>query len=412
MNNLTNSNKVQVQSFGNYLNDVWIIALLFVFIQHLTTISLPFIWIGLQLIIAIIASLVYSKTGPNLIVALVVPTVALLPLFLIGAPLWLYIISLGISIWRIQARFHTMQDEQTLDGSFTLLFCTTFLGVYLLCLFMKFQGYSTTLFILLIGGMTLFVGVRLFSIWVHTDKRNSLSFQQLLLVYIAGILGVTVLTSFIYWIVDDIREMVDELIAVIISLAIIPLGPFIEYLVNLIDKFRKESGPLSELIPNIKQPNIDANNAISKSFSTDFPFEWFIAAVVVVIILIAIVKIVKRKPEESKVEMNNLQYENKIMSVVEKQNSETKSLYVVESSILREKYLQFEIEAKVYELGRVNSETVREWFKRMDWLVENRFFSIYEEVRYGGQVIESSKADLFIKTLEETKKNYFVKKDV
>ena len=48
----------------------------------------------------------------------------------------------------------------------------------------------------------------------------------------------------------------------------------------------------------------------------------------------------------------------------------------------------------------------------MEWVVQDEFFQVYEEVRYGGQTISSEKAQLFQTNLETIKKEFFFEKDV
>ena len=84
----------------------------------------------------------------------------------------------------------------------------------------------------------------------------------------------------------------------------------------------------------------------------------------------------------------------------------------MDTSLLREKYQQFEVEASFYTYNRAKSETVRDWFRRMEWVVQDEFFQVYEEVRYGGQTISSEKAQLFQTNLETIKKEFFFEKDV
>lgn len=412
MNSHIQFTTIQNESFGNYLKDIWTIAMFLVLFQHQTSFSLPFVWISLQFVIGIVALFIFRKTGPSIAVACIVPTIILLLLFAVDAPFWLYAIALGLSTWRIHARYNLVQDEQSVDSNFTLLFFIAFLAVYFFSFLMRFSGYSTPLFTLLISGAIVFVGIRLFTIWISTDKGNSLSFFRLLFVYITGVFGVSALSIFIYWIVDDIRKLVDDLLGVIISVAVIPLGPFVEYIVAFLDNLRIDQIKLSARIPAGEDPELEKAQTTYKSLSTVIPWQWIIIGIVVIVVLFIVIQIRKRKTEQLEVKTNHVHYENNSIIMEEEQNAHSSSLYGVESSILRETYTQFEINAQSYEFIREKSETVREWFERMHWNVHTEFFLIYEEVRYGGQTIQPEKADLFMQTLKEIENNFFIKKEV
>ncbi|WP_342600479.1 hypothetical protein MHB48_05170 [Psychrobacillus sp. FSL H8-0483] len=409
----THQINIQVQSFGKYLQDIWILALIFVLFQNGTTNALPFIWIGLQFVIAIAAQLIFHKTGPNILVPFILPSFILLFLFFIGSPFWLFGLSVIFSIWRIQARFNTMQNEQGNDSLFTLLFFATFLVVHCINFFLGYEGYQSILYTVFVTGIALFVGIRLFSVWINTDKHNSFTFGKVLGIYLISLVSVASFTVFIYFIAPVVRKMMDVFFVVIMRVVVIPFGPLLEYLENLMNSLEIRELKEDTRIPVGEQVKIKPNKIVSEETFLNFPVEWIVFGLTTIVILFFVRYLLKNKPEKLEVERINFQNEtNQMINSEENQQSQQSSLYKVEASLLREKYLQFELEAQRFKLDRNKSETVREWFKRMDWLVEDKFFYIYEEVRYGGQLIENTKADMFIKNLEEIKKYYFVEKNV
>ncbi|MEK4484928.1 hypothetical protein MHH81_04925 [Psychrobacillus sp. FSL H8-0484] len=404
---------IQVQSFGKYLQDIWILALIFVLFQNDTTIALPFIWIGLQFVIAIAAQLIFHKTGPNSLVPFILPSFILLFLFLFGSPVWLFVLGVIISIWRIQERFNTMQNEQGNDSFFTLLFFATFLVVHYINFLMGYEGYHSILYTVFVTGIALFVGIRLFSVWINTDKHNSITLGKGLGIYLISLVSVASFTVFIYFIAPVVRKMMDVLFVAIMRVVVIPFAPLLEYLENLMNGLQIRELEEDTRIPVGEQAKIKPNKIGSEETFLNFPVEWIVYGLATIVILFFVRYLLKSKPEKLEVERINFRNEtNQLINLEENQQSQQSSLYKVESSLLREKYLQFELEAQRFKLDRNKSETVREWFKRMDWLVEDKFFYIYEEVRYGGQLIETTKADMFIKNLEEIKKYNFVEKNV
>lgn len=412
MTNSTRTINIQVQSFGNYLRDIWFVALIFVLFSNQTTIFLPFIWIGLQLVIAVACLFIFRKTGPNMVIPFFIPTITLLILFLFGAPLWLFILGAVISIWRIQTRFNTLQNLQTTDSSFSLLFIATFFLVHFICFIFEYEGFRFLLYTVFGTGIALFSGIRLFSVLINTDKQNSLPKMKLVGVYIVSIVSMASISVLIYFFAPILRKMFEVLFVAILHVVLIPFGPLMSYVENLFVKFQirpmeesnqSEIGELGEL---------ETKDIIVKETSIHFPFEWIFFGLAVIAIIFFIRYLLKNKLEKFEEEQIEIEYENNQINEEEKQKSQSKSLYEVETSLLREKYVAFEMEAHSFGIERNKSETVREWFKRMGWQVADDFYQIYEEVRYGKQSISAIKAELFLGTLNETKNNYFIVKDV
>ncbi|WP_391208232.1 hypothetical protein [Psychrobacillus sp. L4] len=412
MHNSTRTIDIQVQSFGNYLRDIWFIALIFVLFSNETTIVLPFIWIGLQSVVAIACLFIFRKTGPNMVVPFIVPNIILLFLFLFGAPFWLFVLGVVISIWRIQARFNTLQNEQTTDSSFSLLFLATFILVYFICFLLYNEEYRFILYEVFVSGIALLVGIRFFAVSVNSDSHNSLKKSHILSIYLVSIVSIAGLSTLIYILAPFIRKIMDVLFRCILSVALIPFAPLVGYLEDLISKFQMRQFDESLDEPAGEPVGSDTKEIIFKEYSSNLPIEWILFGLATIAILFFIRYLLKNKPDKLKMEQIEIEYENNEINEEEKQKSQSKSLYKVDTSLLREKYVEFEMEAKSFEFERNKSETVREWFKSMNWHVESVFFQLYEEVRYGSHSISSDKAELFLKSLEEVKKNYFVKKDV
>ncbi|MFJ8066520.1 hypothetical protein ACIQYS_18130 [Psychrobacillus sp. NPDC096426] len=413
MNNSTLNIKIQAQSFGNYLRDIWFVALLFVLIRFETTVALPYIWIGLQLIIAIFSLLFFRKTGPNMVIPFVLPSFILLSLFLFGSPIWLFVLSVVFSIWRLQARFNIRQEEQITDNQFTIFYFLTFLGIHFIYYLLGYEGYHFLLYSVFIVGIVLFGGIRLFAVSTNTDKHNALTRTTLIGMYLLSIVVVVCLASVIYYIIPFFRKLFDLLLEAVLRVAIIPFAPVIGYLEDFLKGLQIRQPEEDEHIPIGELPEIETKELATKETFVNFPVGWILTGLAIIVIIFFIRYLLKNKPNKLEIELNNVQYENKQMSdAEEKETKQSNSLYQVETSYLREKYAQFELEAHAYDFVRNKSETVREWFKRMQWQVDTTFFQTYEEIRYGSKMINSEKAELFIKNLEIIKKVNFFKKDV
>lgn len=414
MDIMINQVKVQAQSIGKYIQDVWIVALLLVIFQNDTTIVLPFLWIILQIIIAICMQIIMNRTGPNPIIPFVVPTGVLLILFWFNSPIWLFLIGTGISIWRIQVRFNKIQDDQTVESSYNLNFFLLFLAVHFICFLLGIENYIFPLYSVVISGVVLPIAMRLYAVWISTNKQNSASISQVVGAFFLGLLSLVGLSAVLYFTIPVIRKGLGVLFGKAMSIAVIPFIPLLEYLDKLVSRLEIIVPEESERIQSGEQTELKPNEIVSESLGNGFPFEIIFFVLAVIIIVLFIRYLLKNKPDTISAEPSVIHYINKDVEEdrKEKQINGQQSLYKVDTSLLREKYKEFEVGASLYDFERTKSETVREWFVRMEWTVMDEFFQVYEEVRYGKLTISSEKAELFLSNLEKIKTKYFFEKDV
>lgn len=413
MDNMSNPVKVQAQSMGKYLQDVWLVALLLVIFHSETTFELPFLWIILQTITAISMHIIMSKTGPNPIVPFIVPTSILLVLFLFNSPFWLFLLGAGFSIWRVQVRYNKIQDEQSAESNYNLNFLFLFLAVHFICFILGLESYIFPLYSIVILGAVVSAAMRLYVVWMSTNKQNSASMSQVIGGFFLGLLAVGGLSTLLYLAIPFIRKGLDVLLGKVMSIAIIPFIPLLEYLDKLLSKLEIKVPEEIERIQSAEQMELEPNEIVSESIGSAFPFEiiFFVLAVVAIVFFVKF--LLKNKPETLSADSSVIQYiNNEFEEDKEEQPNGQPTLYKVDTSLLREKYKAFEVEASLYDFDRTKSETVREWFERMEWAAKEEFFQVYEEVRYGGRTIQSEKAEFFLSNLEKIKIKYFFEKEV
>lgn len=404
---------VQAQSMSKYIQDIWFVALLTVVFHDETNFVLPFLWIFLQMIIVICVQIIMRKTGPNPIIPFIIPTSVLLLLFLFNTPLWLYIIGTGISIWRIQIRFNKIQDEQTVESSYNSNFFLLFLIVHFCCFMLGVENYIFPLYSVVVLGIVFFISARLFTVWISTNKQNSASLSQVLSGLSIGLLSVLGLSTVLYFTIPFIRTGFGFLLVKVLSVATIPLIPILEYLDRLLDRVNLKTLEETERSPE-EQLESEPYERVFESVDNIFPFEIVFFIIAIIVILLFVRLLLKNKPDKLPESTSVIHYLNKDLEDEEEgnQSKSSLSLYNVDTSLLREKYQAFELEASLYAYNRSQSETVRDWFQRMEWVVPEEFFQVYEEVRYGGLTITSKKAELFQSHLVNIKNTFFFKKDV
>ena len=414
INNSNPTHKIQIVSFEKYLQDMWVFAIIFVIFLNETIVSTPLLWIILQFITVFVANYIFSKSGPNILVALGLPTVLLTVLLLFGIPIWLYVISALISAWSLHARYNLIQSDPNSDSPYSLVFFATFLSVHFLCYLLAIEDYKLPLYSVFIGGVIFFAGARLFNVQRTSHKQKKESFLKVSLFYMIGIIGVFLLTLFTYFLTPPIRTLFNWVFQGILAVVMIPLMPLLNVLEKFLSGLTKE--PTEE-----EQKDVGANGAMMEDLlpntqeasSYTFNFEWIVLGVIGLAIFGVIAYLISKKIEQSKEKASNdIIYKNEELVVpLQEESSSENTLYRVESSFLRELYLSFEKEANSFGFEREKSETVREWFQRMQWLAKDEFFFIYEEVRYGGHTVKKDKAELYVQEIEKIKK-LFLQKEV
>ena len=311
MNEVLSSKMVQAESLGKYIQDIWIIALVSVIFHQETNIVLPFLWIILQVFIVSCVQIIMSKTGPRPIIPYIVPMGVLLILFLFNSPLWLYIIGTGISIWRLQIRFNKIQDEQSVESNYHLSFFLVFLVVHFICLIIGIEDYIFPLYSIVILGIVIQGATRLYAVWISTNKQNSASLSHVAGGFSIGLVFVVGLSMLVYFTIPLIRTGFGFLLGKVMTIAIIPFVPLLEYLDKLLNKLEIKIPEEMERIPSEEQTELEPQEVVSETLGGAFPFELIFIVFNVLAIILFLRFLMKNKPDELIAEPSVIHYLNK-----------------------------------------------------------------------------------------------------
>lgn len=414
LNNSASVIHMQTVSYEKYLKDMWMAAFFFILIINETTISLPFLWVSMQLLIVVVAHYTFTRFGPSLFTAISIPTVVLLSFFLFGAPFWLYAIGVLISMCSLHYRYNVIPVEEDSDNPFALLSLAVFFLVHFICFLLGMENYKLPLYSIFVGGIIFFAGSRLFTVWRKSYKHTKVKLNQVAILYLVGLTTIFFVSFLIYFIFSPIRQLLNVILQGLFTIVMMPLTPLLIYLEEFLASLFRE--PTEEEPQDMEANDGRIDSLLSKNSEVSnlsISIEWILLVGLSIVVLIIVTYIIKKKIElPVEQEINNFRYGNDDLPIQEEEEINLSTIYRVEASFLRKLYLEFEKEANSLGYEREKSETVREWFKRMAWKVEGEFFSIYEEVRYGGNLVEKEKADTFVQELDKIKKLFFLKKEV
>ncbi|EPD52008.1 hypothetical protein HMPREF1210_01360 [Paenisporosarcina sp. HGH0030] len=400
---------VQFESIGKFLQDVWLMSFLFIFIRVDTTISSPIVWIGILLLIAIAVNLFFYKTGYQIAISLFVSAVFGLLGFLFGAPLWFFAAIFVFSVWRIQERYSKIQEDATHDGYFmTLLLVVFSLSFFLATILRKPEAIRESILLAIIG-LLLFMLDRMIVQWKRSKKENRVPFYKLVLFYVGIISVAAIAFAVIAGLAGKARVSIVLLFGDMIELILYPLGLLMEGLHALVSKFI--SPPISrdsQEKPKGQFEQTEADKLKGLDFGLDIPWVAILGSIILIILIIIVWRLAKNRAEVVELKENQVEYERTQSNTM--QVSEQKDMswtYSMETNVVRDAYRVYELEASSHSYTRNHNETIREWFIREGWHVSERFYDVYDVVRYSKGLMNDHDGKWFIEELNHLSKKYF-----
>lgn len=401
---------MQVESFGKFLQDVWLASFVLIFLPSETLVSTPYLWIAVLFGIALAVNLLFIKTGYQIAITLVVSVIVGLTVFLFGAPFWLFVVIIAFSIWRVQERYAKLQEDATHDGSFfTLLVVMFALSYFLITVLNKTQAIQDVIILVLVGSV-LFILDRIIVQWLRSKNANHVPFSKVLFIFFSIITFAAVTFALMVGIGSKAREWFVMLFGNIIEFILYPVGLLFVWLQNI---FNKSINP--EILETARKGKVDVKPAQTQQADWlnspgDFPWTSIVVAVSILGIALLVWRLSKNKIETNEVLNDQAQYDRERSELVhdEKQSSTT-WLYSIDTNLVRDKYRDFERQAGQFGFSRQQNETVREWFKRQEWQVSERFYEVYDMVRYSGQQMDAQDGEWFMIELQKLLLKYFDK---
>jgi len=402
---------VQYESFGKFLQDVWLVSFLLIFTRHEAIIPIPFLWVLILILIGVGATILFRKTGYQIAVTVVVAIVIGGIVFLFNAPFWLFFVITAFAIWRIQERFAKVQEDATHDGVFFTLLVVFFAFAYFLATVINNKVAIQESLILVVLGLFLFVLDRMIVQWLRSKSVNQVPFSKLLIAFVA-IMGVASITfGLIAGLGNKTREVFVSLFGGVLQVVFYPFGLLIEWLRSIfVTKVRplepRESQAQGEM------ENVERENVVNEVYTATMEIPWIALISVLCIIVIAIVvwRLSKHKIEPVEIAQEKVQYERSQVDYSTRENEQAVAWnYSMDTNIVREAYRDFETEAGQIGFSRKPNETLREWFKSQEWHVTERFYEVYDVVRYSGELMDDHDGKWFIQELKNLSEKYFQK---
>lgn len=396
-------------SASAYLLDAFLIAFVLLFIDGGTDIPLVVLWMALSFITGLVTMFIrwrkpYNPT-PVLLAAAMVMALSLSA----GASLGTFLAFTILSLYRLHARFSEIEDRNSGESSFLVLFLFAFTIALILSIFNPL-GTSSTLLLPVAAGAIIFYTVSRILYRFLNARQDGARFWQAL----AAAGGITLLSAgtalLIYVLADEARQLAGSLLGGILAVVLWPFAGVLSWLVNMINGMTNEEEMLSNR--NNMEEALEQPELLPSSGGVEFDYT-IVAGIAVVLLVIGGILLMRKimpdpgQPQEEPVaEISR----SAAATEVEPDNKPNHKYHMIDIHEIRRAFREFEVEAIAAEKGRLPHETLREWAQRLELPVSAAFFHTYDKVRYGTGHLAENEAMPFLEELDQIKRNLFKEK--
>ncbi len=393
-------------SASAYVQDAFLISFLFLFIDIEARFPLVLIWLGLVFATALAAAIISWRKpyNPPLVLGAAVLIMGLS--LLAGVSIGTFIALSILSAYRLHARFSELEDKNSEESLFLILFLVVLTIAIVLSIFNPLGNSQTLLLPLAAAAIIFYTVSRLFYRYLAA-RRDGANLREAIMAS-AAILTVSGAAAFmVYLLADEVRRLAGTLFAGVLSVVLWPFAGALNWLVDFINGLSNEEDMLDNL--NSMEEQADQPEELPYSPGMEIDYTLIGGIGIVIMLIIGIILIRKIKPqfagpkEESIVEINRFSE----VSEEPKEPEIARGYDLVNIHEIRQAFREFEKEATAAEKGRFEHETVREWAQREELPFTGSFFKTYEKVRYSDGQIAENEAFPFLEELEKINRNFF-----
>ncbi|PSL27693.1 hypothetical protein B0H99_1175 [Planomicrobium soli] len=393
-------------SASNYMLDAFLLSLFLVFIDAGTSMPLPFIWLSLNALAALLSFAAFLQIPYRSDVLAVLGAGSMSLAFFAGASTITFLLFSLAAIYRLHVHFSAGDEELDSDNRFLIKFILLFVTVLSISLINPNAGKSGILYAIAIIAVSFYVVSRLLHHYIKARNEGALLHQ--LLLSVLGILGLSAVGGvLVYGIAEDTRYALGALLGRLASILFWPLAVLMDKLVEFLNGLSNEEQKqqTSENM-NMTEGNDPPSSDITPA-AADFPFELILIAILLFLLFFLVLRLRKVKIDKAEKRKATTIKIERFTAPSSSPFAKEEILYtMVDSDVVRKAFLDFERTAERGDKGRKSHETVREWLKRMGWTATEQFYETYEFARYGNGEIPETKVLPFLEEIKKIKEKY------
>ncbi|UOR11784.1 hypothetical protein [Halobacillus amylolyticus] len=389
-----------ITQFYQYVSEgVLLYFLLFPFI-HISELVVNFWFYILSLLLSFVCFKVARLR--NLTFApfvLAVPVVVAAAIFLFSFPVSIAILATSVLVWRFLVHEHEPNKE---NEAIILLSSIVFVFVELMVTYERVLVYALMFqFIVILFGHLI---AHFYQVPQNERKKGKQSLYSGFLLFISGATVVILALSPVRWIVESVWLLIT--------------GLFLQGVKGFLFTLESVGIDVSNIQPIDKKPRIDMNNQFEEEGTKEnleklIPDEnqvsevgqviqWgSIIAIVIIVTIVIFVMSRKRKQQVEEKSNTPSVYYSSISDEELQENKEKRSLFwrSKETGAVRKQFYQFEKFANKQGFGRKKSESIEEWFSRVQFNVVKT--DLYQKVRYGEAQLNESEKERFFEEIKQ-----------
>jgi hypothetical protein len=390
--------------------ELLLVSYLLLFMNIDSFIPSAYLWIVLSILTGISTYVLVRKMQYSAGLGIGLSLLLLLPLLLAGLPVFVAIGVSGYSFWRIHENF---LKSKVMGWPFLIANTIVFVVFYLFTKPFYVNDNPIELmkkFVILYAVITIvYFFIRFLVTSLHGHSLNGFRFLESGKVF-AALIGIAILTyTVVYFLFTPVRNgiiaVVGFLFGGIFMFILKIITPALDAMIAYLDSKREEyeKGIDDDVIVS----DFDMQGEVEVFGNTIRDAGPLITLIAIIGLLVLFVLVWRRKSSVSTSEGSNFTFKT---SHRNKKEKATKRIYDYSETVgeIRNAFKSFEELAQISKVPRLQGETVKEWFTRMGWTIDDKLFAVYDQARYGSVNIAELDRRNFIETLEEIKRNFFL----
>lgn len=385
---------------GNFILDAFLLSFVFVLLMDESMIPLHVIWLAASILLALVVGWISAVRGYRLPELIVLTVLIMGGTFFLGVPIWISLVFILTAVNRMHARFNDGHAAMKTKSSFLKLLPLVFFIAWTVQTFVPSEETLFWLFVLVCSGLTFYIFFRFVTRFLQAEGQDIR--LRTLALYPASIVLPAMLISVMIFLFSETGSYAFAMIFKgLFAILWWPLSPLYDAFMNSLgglvengERAQQTEQQEQQVKEQTQSEIMFVNGESPEAPATAIIFITLSLATLALILWLRRLKKLKRETKEA----SAIVYEttplaprrNEKKAEQLEERAERRQLHAVRKALQ-----EFQHSAEKKGKGRLQQETVSEWFERMGLRVSAEFLEAYDKVRYGSQEIPATAVDRF-----------------